>query len=658
MLNLDNLDAGLSVGFAVIGADVATQSIDAVANAFHNAVNAAADIELLQKSMASLASVELVNRGKFSDIKAAYSTAQAYAESFYQTQALAAAQSPFSLDDISGALKTASAYGFLATQIESVQKARELDLLTAQRVSQVALDVVAGTGQSGTVVGEIVSILGKASASVRYLSEDMNQLTDRMINVPDLLSKAWGKPVAEIKEMQAAGKLLASDVNAVIVPALEKMYGGSAEKAGETISGRLATFSDAMMFRSLDTFEPMIKTLGDGLAELNNSLLSDDAIASAQKLGATLKSVTESAIDTTGTLVAIGSALSDGIVPALYGAATAWGVYTAAQVQAQVTAAGGWIPAIALGLHRIQMTALATHGALIGFATTFGAIAAAATSVTAVGIAAHGYNEKITNTGTALAQSTAGWQASTDAIEAYNAASPETRKVLEGQYTALVRLSEANAEATQQDFDNAARVFRMGQSQAEAIQVTTENIKVRNALEEQRAAILTQQVAELEKINDAELRNQVLQGKITQQQAERLDVLQGLAKTRDSLIDEEVAFQQAIYDLDVERYQKEADAWTTYRDARDTAQTAYDNAELAAKTAHDEAIANLWEETHMSLIDRALSYHARLADIRRTYADKELAQINEHNEATANLRLAGPRNHLSVRILMTGIEER
>lgn len=619
----------LHIGFAVLGADMATQAIDAFASAFTSAVDAAADFELLKKSMASLSAVELVDRGKFADIGDAYSTAQAYADQFYQTQALAAAQSPFSLDDISGALKTASTYGFLATQIESVAQAQELGVITAQRLSQAMLDTVAGTGQQGRVVGELVEIVGRANVSGRYLQEDANMLLDRGVKFYDILADRLGKTSAEIKKMQTEGKLTAQMVNAELIPALEKMYGGSAAKAGDTIAGRMATFGDAMMFRSLDTFEPAIKTLSDALGDVNDHLMQPETVAAAERLGEGINSVAEAGLALAPVLVTAADVTASMVVPALYAAGAA-----ALMSGTQYVASGK--AAAALSMHYRNLASSATYAAR-SMSLASGLTIAAAGSALAFAYADQQVTKQTDTMATSLYETTAGAQAAAQAMKLYGALSTETQVKLTESYDQLVAMNKDAKAAFTEDAQNAAR-SGLFQSQEEAARITANNALIRSAAITDVADALIREAEASKSAYDAALLLAVAEEKNIEVAKARAKAIEAATKTRDSLIENERSLQNALYDLEIEKATKLYDARQTYRDARDAAQTAYDDAEVAAKAAHDEAIADLWQKLHTSVIDETLGYQQELTDIRKDYDAKELAQINDHNADIADLR--------------------
>lgn len=606
MLNLDGFDAGLKIGFSVEGAQVATDAINALSDAFTGAISQAADIELLKKSLSSLLSAEMVNVGRYDTINAAMSTAQIYADDLYQTQALMAAQSPFSLDDIASAGKIAATYEFLATQTTSVAQARELDILTAQRVTQAVLDTVAATGQQGRVVNELVSIMGKANAAGKYMASDFYQMADRGVNVANILAKAWNVPTSEIIKMREQGKLTADVVNNELVVAMEKFYGGASAAAGATISGRMASFSDAMMFRQQDAFEPMIKSLSGALAEVNEYMFSAEAIDASRELGQNLKAMTDSTLSAASAIGELATGVQQNVLPALHGAGVGMMMYAAAAVDARVISMGGWMNAAAIGMWRIRTAATAAAAqvrAFVGSAAGLGVFATIGGTVTSARI--EDYKHRIEDVSEALAHNTAGWKQSSTVIERYAQASPLVRDQLKDHYDALMQLREANEAANKEDFANAAKRKLLGIN--EDTEIAINNANIRSAQEEQIATSLNEQLATLENITDESLKLDVINQRITKDQAARLEVLQGLAKVRDSLVDEEIGFQQAMYDLESERHTKEADAWQTYRNAQTDARAAYHDAETAAKAAHDEALATMWQEAHTTILDETLS---------------------------------------------------
>ncbi|MFP3339769.1 tape measure protein, partial [Micrococcus sp. SIMBA_131] len=74
---------------------------------------------------------------------------------------------------------------------------------------------------------------GKVSA------EEMAQLSERGIDAWGMLSKAMGKPVAEIRKMSEEGKLLASDALPILQKGMEETFGGGTAEYMKSTAGQL-----------------------------------------------------------------------------------------------------------------------------------------------------------------------------------------------------------------------------------------------------------------------------------------------------------------------------------------------------------------------------------------------------------------------------------
>jgi tape measure domain-containing protein len=629
-------DAGLTVGFGVVGADAAVSAIEALGSAFQSTVESAASVELLKKSMASLAAVELVDRGRFTDIEAASSLAAQYADSFYASQEKMARLSPYSLDEVSGAMKTASAYGFLATQVEDVAKARELDLLTAQRVSQAMLDTVAGTGKEGRVVGELVEIVGRANVSGKYLQEDANMLLDRGVRFYDILADRLGKTSAEIKKMQGEGRLTAQIVNAELIPALEKMYGGAAAGAGDTISGRLSTFGDALKKQQQVLFEPAINALSDALGEVNDALIAPDAIANMKAFGDTLGDVTEHVIDLSTVAVdgftTVADVTTTMVVPAVATLGTAAGV---AGVKFLVT--GGAANIMAAGMANAASTAWALQAAIRGVTLQAGLLAAIPLTVGAFVFADQNITNQVNDRTDALYNQTAGAQKAAQAMKLYGSLSTETRNALAGTYDQMTATNEQAKRLFNQDLQDAAR-SGLFQSHEEAARITVKNALIRSQPVEQLADALYREAIASGNAADAALAKAAADQAATDAATARQAIVEDALKTQQKMIDNEVSFQWELWNLEVERYQKQQTARQTYDDALASAQQAYNDAEAAAAQAHADRMTDIRQSLYLELVDSAVGYNQEVADLRTDYNQKGLDEIDRYNQEVADLR--------------------
>ena len=140
-----------------------------------------------------------------------------------------AAATPFESTELVDASKQLLAFGTEADQI--IPTLRALG------------DLAAGTGQPIT---ELATIFGKARVQGRLMMEDINQLTERNINVLSVWSEKLGQPVSEIREMVSAGKFGFRDLQEALIEltGAGSRFGGMMERQSHTVAGLWSTAVD------------------------------------------------------------------------------------------------------------------------------------------------------------------------------------------------------------------------------------------------------------------------------------------------------------------------------------------------------------------------------------------------------------------------------
>lgn len=140
-----------------------------------------------------------------------------------------AAATPFESTELRDAAKQLLAFGTSAEQV--VPTLRALG------------DLASGSGQP---IGELAEIYGKARVQGRLFMEDVNQLSNRNINVLSVWSKQLGKTVPEIREMVSAGKFGFRELQEAIIELTREggAFGGMMERQSGTLAGMWSTAVD------------------------------------------------------------------------------------------------------------------------------------------------------------------------------------------------------------------------------------------------------------------------------------------------------------------------------------------------------------------------------------------------------------------------------
>lgn len=165
-------------------------------------------------------------------------------------------------------------------------------------------DIAAATG---TPIGELAELYGKAQVQGRLFGEDINQLTGRGIPIVAELAKQFGVAESQIKELVADGKIgfpeMQKAMAAMVGPAGK--FGGMMSELSATTAGKFSTFVDRVLL--LGT------AIGEQLLPHANKLLdwASGMVASVDGVGTAFSTATSFAMkwftDTQNFLIDIGT---------------------------------------------------------------------------------------------------------------------------------------------------------------------------------------------------------------------------------------------------------------------------------------------------------------------------------------------------------------
>jgi len=148
-----------------------------------------------------------------------------------------AAKTPFEQLEVSQATQQLIAFGM--SEDEVLDRLREIG------------DIASLTG---TPLGELAELYGKAQVAGTLYGEDLNQLMGRGIPIMEALAKATGKPASEIKKLASEGKISSDH----LTEAFKNMtsaggdYEGGMEQLSETTAGKFSTLTGNLKQQTAD----------------------------------------------------------------------------------------------------------------------------------------------------------------------------------------------------------------------------------------------------------------------------------------------------------------------------------------------------------------------------------------------------------------------
>lgn len=242
--------------------------------------------ELLGMSLTALSAREIGARKGITDLSQVQGEASIKSKELIGWMQQLAIQSPFSVEDISGAFRLGNALGFTASQTQ---------LLTKDTV-----DWAAATGASGEGITSVIRALGQMHNTGHVSLEDLNQLTDAGLGARDILRKEFApeilKSKTSLEDMISAGLIPADRAINAVSRSLEKDFPDGAKKSGDSMEG-------------------LINSIGD----LKNTALREFFTSTFQAVQPLISSVVSVLTDpsTTASIRAFGNLLGSGIGNAL-----------------------------------------------------------------------------------------------------------------------------------------------------------------------------------------------------------------------------------------------------------------------------------------------------------------------------------------------------
>ena len=225
------------------------------------ALDATAEYERLTLTMETLVARELKAADSTLNMADALGQATPRAQELLGWIQKLAIQSPFDMEGVAVAFRTALAYGFTSEQ--------------AQRLTQNMIDFAAGTGQSVAVMNQAALALGQVRAKGKLAGQEILQLVNAGVPVNDIL-KEMGFTLDDVSK----GLVSADAFLEAFSMTMEEDFAGAAKRSTNSWAGLMNSLGDIKKIglRTLfaDTFavlQPMVASLaewlqGDGLKQL------------------------------------------------------------------------------------------------------------------------------------------------------------------------------------------------------------------------------------------------------------------------------------------------------------------------------------------------------------------------------------------------------
>jgi tape measure domain-containing protein len=134
-----------------------------------------------------------------------------------------------------------------------------------------------GNASSAVGVGQenfqrIMLATSQAIGAGRFMTEDLNQITENGIPIWTVLSRAMHKPVPELRNLASHGKLLSNEVLPILEKQMNKDYGGAMIRQSRSLSGVWSTFMDTLNIGLANVIRPLIPAMTVGLTGATNIL--------------------------------------------------------------------------------------------------------------------------------------------------------------------------------------------------------------------------------------------------------------------------------------------------------------------------------------------------------------------------------------------------
>ena len=275
--NFGNIMTGIKSVIDMVGdtfrlfKDYALEGLDAIAS-----------YERLTATLETLSARELMNADSSLSMAEALAQSSEKATELLDWMQQLAIKSPFTLEGVANAFRTAQAYGFTADE--------------AQRLTQAMIDFAAGSGASEGVMNQIALALGQIEAKGKLAGQEVLQLVNAGLPVTQILADAFNVTTAEIVDMQQKGLIPAQDAIEAITVYLETNFAGAAERQANTWAGLQGTFEDIKQMGLREFFGGLFDVIQPLAIELSE-FMQTEGLDQLRVMGEQLGQAAQSLLD-------------------------------------------------------------------------------------------------------------------------------------------------------------------------------------------------------------------------------------------------------------------------------------------------------------------------------------------------------------------------
>lgn len=131
-------------------------------------------------------------------------------------------------------------------------------------------DTAGALGLSQEQFNRVMLATTQALGKGKFQAEELLQITEAGIPAWRLLSRALGRPVAELQELSKEGKLVATQVLPRLEAQMRKDYGGAMAKQSQTLAGQWSTLTDTINMGLGQAIMPLTPLLGQAATAATN----------------------------------------------------------------------------------------------------------------------------------------------------------------------------------------------------------------------------------------------------------------------------------------------------------------------------------------------------------------------------------------------------
>lgn len=337
---------------ALLGAEAVTRIFDMVVRSAKQlateTLDAYGSYEALSLSIQSLVARELKHADATLGMADAMAQAGPRAEELLNWIQQLAIKSPFDMEGVAVAFKTAQAYGFTANE--------------AQVLTQAMIDFTTATGQGSDVMGRVAYALGQIRNTGKVLTQDLRQLMNAGVDVGYIL-KQMGYTLEDVK----SGIVSSDAFLKQFVTTMQDDFGGAAAASSTTLRGLINTLGDIKKIGLRELFGPAIEAALPYLAAFAEKLQSLMPLVSY--FGELIGIATKWLIEHKSAILTTIAAITAGV--AAFFLITNAGAIMSAAIATATAIVGGLTAAIGFLLSPIGLVAVAVAGLAALFVFSF-----------------------------------------------------------------------------------------------------------------------------------------------------------------------------------------------------------------------------------------------------------------------------------------------